>query len=220
MRPRQHTYPGRAPISEFPYFCGFEYDADNDIDQAANWVLENGTEANPWYVGTAVNNGGSRSLYISNTNGSTNAYTMGTASYTFAYATFSFEAGEYSYSYDWRAYGESSFDFIRAAVVPSTVDITAGGYCGFNSTSAVPAGGVAMDGAYRLNQQSSWQTQIGTFTIPSDGLYKVVFLWRNDGSGGTQPPAAIDNIAIARNTCPAPTNLYASYVGTDTIIVS
>jgi hypothetical protein len=208
------------PISTFPYSCGFEYDADNDVDQASDWVLENGTQANPWFVGTAVNNGGTKSLYISNTNGTTNNYNTGTTSYTFAYATFSFDAGEYAYSYDWRANGESSFDFIRAAVVPATVEFTAGEYCGFNNTSGVPAGGMAIDGAYRLNGVSSWQTQVGTFTIANSGLYKVVFMWRNDGSSGTMPPAAIDNLQISRNTCPAPTGLVASYIGQDTIIVS
>ena len=195
------------PISEFPYVCGFEYDPDNDINEGADWVLENGTQTNQWFVGSAVNNGGSRAMYVSNDNGTSNSYTNTTTSYTFAYATFSFEAGEYTYSYDWHAYGESSYDFIRAAVVPNTVEFTAGAYCGFNNTSGVPAGGVAIDGANRLNLQSNWQTQVGTFTIANDGLYKVVFMWRNDGSAGTQPPAAIDNIMIALNTCPAPVAL-------------
>ena len=208
-----------APISEFPYFCGFEIDLDNDINQAADWVLENGTQANYWMVGSATANGGTNSLYITN-NGTSNAYTTGSAAYVFAYATFMFEAGEYAYSYDWKAYGESSYDFIRAAIVPNTVEFTAGDYCGFNNTSAVPAGGIAIDGAYRLNLQSNWQNQVGTFTITTPGVYKMVFMWRNDASGGTTPPAAIDNIQIVRNTCPQVANLTAAYVGADTIILS
>ena len=59
------------PISEFPYSCGFEIDVDNEIDQAVNWVLLGEGQTNYWTVGTTVNNGGSRGLYITN-DGSTN----------------------------------------------------------------------------------------------------------------------------------------------------
>ena len=41
-------------------------------------------------------------------------------------------------------------------------------------------------------------------------------MWRNDGSVGTNPPAAIDNIAISRNTCPAPSNFTVNVQG-DTV---
>ena len=190
------------PISEFPYVCGFEVNDDGE-DEGAIWVLENGTQANYWIVGTNTYSSGSKSLYITN-DGTSNGYNTSSTSYVFAYATFQFEAGEYSYSYDWKANGESSYDFIRAAVVPTSTAITAGSYCGFSNTSAVPTGGVAIDGAYRLNLQSSWQTQNGTFSIAEEGLYNVVFMWRNDGSGGTMPPAAIDNISIEQLTCPSP----------------
>ena len=199
-----------------PYFCGFEL--TDDGNQATDWVLENGSQANYWIVDTAVNNGGSRSLYITN-DGMSNGYNTSSTSYVFAYATFYLVPGEYAYSYDWHAYGESSFDFIRAAVVPSSVEFTAGNYCGFNSTNAVPAGGIAIDGAYRLNLQGSWQNQSGSFTIADAGAYKMVFMWRNDGSGGTMPPAAIDNVQLVLNTCPAPVfDLAASYVTSDSIV--
>ena len=203
------------PVSEFPYSCGFEITEDG-VNQATDWVLENGTQANAWYVGTATQNGGSRSMYVSSDNGSTNSYNTGSTSYVFAYATFSFEAGEYAYSYDWYANGESCCDFIRAAVVPNSVEFTAGSYCGFSSSADVPAGGIAIDGGGKLNQQSSWQNRTGTFNIATAGLYKVVFMWRNDGSVGTNPPAAIDNIAISRNTCPAPSNFTVNVQG-DTV---
>ncbi|MBR6130759.1 MAG: fibronectin type III domain-containing protein, partial [Bacteroidales bacterium] len=202
------------PISEFPYSCGFEN--NNDVNEAADWVFENGTQTNYWMVGEAVNNGGSKALYITN-DGSANSYTVNSSSYVFAYATFDFEAGEYAYSYDWRAQGESCCDFIRAAVVPNSVEFTAGDYCGFSSGSDVPAGGIAIDGGGKLNQQNSWQTRTGTFNIATAGVYKMVFLWRNDGSVGTQTPAAIDNIQVVRNTCPAPSMLSTIVVTADSI---
>lgn len=196
-----HTLAGE-PINQFPYICGFEIDANNE-NEAAAWILENGSENNYWMVGSSTNNGGSNSLYITE-DGTANSYYTSSSSTVFAYAVFYFNAGEYSFSYDWKADGESSYDYLRAAVVPNTVEFTAGSLSGFNNTSGVPTGGIAIDGAYRLNQQSNWQTQSGVFAIPSNGAYKVVFMWRNDGSAGTQPPAAIDNIHIEQLTCPAP----------------
>ena len=86
--------------------------------------------------------------------------------------------------------------------MPSGTILTPGDYSGFNNTSAVPAGGIAVDGAGRLNLQSSWQTQVQEFTLANPGVYTLVFLWRNDPSGGSQPPAAIDNVSLQLNTCP------------------
>ena len=190
-----------------PYYCDFEQSGTN------GWNLINGTQTNQWVVDSATSNGGSRSLYVSNNNGTSNEYTNSSTSYVFAERAINFsEAGEYTYSYDWKANGESSYDFIRAAIVPLTTELTAGDYSGFNNSSAVPAGGIAIDGAYRLNGQSSWQTQSGVFNITTPGTYKIVFLWRNDGSSGNNPPAAIDNVSISRNTCPAPYGLVASDV--------
>ena len=119
-----------------PYFCDFEQSGTN------GWNLINGTQTNQWVVDSATNNGGSRSLYVSNNNGTSNEYTNNSTSHVFAERAITFSmAGEYTYSYDWKANGESSYDFIRAAIVPLTTELTAGDYSGFNNSSAVPAGG-------------------------------------------------------------------------------
>ncbi len=190
-----------------PYNCDFELAGPN------GWEFINGTQANQWCVGSATANGGTRSMYITNDNGTSNSYNISSTSYVFATRSLNFsEASEYIYSYDWKAQAESCCDFIRVALVPASTVLTAGDYSGFNSTSAVPSGGIALDGANRLNQQSSWQTRTGTFRINNPGTYKLVFMWRNDGSVGTMPPAAIDNVAIFANSCPAPYGLTSSNV--------
>ena len=124
-----------ASPATVPYSCDFEFDGAN------GWDLVNGSQANYWMVGNDVNNGGSRSLYITN-DGAANAYTITSTSYSFATRTFSLAAGNYFCSYDWKAQGESSYDFIRVALVPIDVQLTAGDYSGFNNTSAVPAGSI------------------------------------------------------------------------------
>ncbi len=189
-----------------PYSCDFEQDGPN------GWEFVNGTQTNKWYVGNATNNGGTRSMYVSNDNGATHGYNNSSTSHVFAVRTINFSvASEYVYTYDWNCYGEGQYDFIRVALVPASTELTAGDYSGFNNTSGMPAGGIALDGAYRLNGVNSWQTQSGTFRINTPGTYKLVYLWRNDGSSGSGP-AAIDNIAIYPNPCPTPYGLTSSNV--------
>ena len=53
-----------------PFTSGFEDATDNAL-----WQFANGTNTNQWVIGSAVNNGGSSSLYVSNSAGSTNDYT-------------------------------------------------------------------------------------------------------------------------------------------------
>ena len=193
-----------SPAS-LPFYCDFEGAGSN------GWDLINGTQANYWIVGNATANGGSRSLYITD-DGTSNNYS-GSTSYVFASRTFNItDTGNYICSFDWKCNGESSFDFLRAALVPAGTNIEAGSYCGFNNTSGVPTGAIAIDGASRLNLQSDWQTQVSTFNISVPGTYKMVFLWHNDASVYYMPPAAIDNVALVRNTCPAVSDLHTTSI--------
>ena len=189
-----------AAPATVPYNCDFEQPGVN------GWDLIQTSQNNYWIVGNATNNGGTKSLYITD-NGTANSYS-GAASYSFAVRTFNLAAGNYVCTYDWKCQGESSFDFIRAALVPAGVNIEAGDYCGFDNASAMPAGSIALDGGNRLNLQgSSWQNQITEFTLTSAGTYKIVFLWRNDASVYNVPPAAIDNVQLMLNLCPMPQNI-------------
>ncbi len=207
------TTPTSMPAT-VPFICTFEESGNN------GWDLVNGTQANYWMVGSAVSNGGSQSLYITN-DGSTNGYNITSTSYVFATRTINLnDTGYYAYSFDWKCQGESSYDFIRAALVPASTTITAGQYNGFNNSSAVPTGGIALDGAQRLNLVSTWQTRSGTFHLSTPGSYMWVIMWRNDPSAGTQPPAAIDNVMLMVNTCPQVNNLTATNVTSSSVTVN
>ncbi len=172
------------------------------------WVLENGTLTNKWYHGTAASNGeGTKGLYISNTNGSTNAYNNGSTSTVYAYVPINITtAGDYNYSYDWRCYGESSYDYMKVALVPDSYTPTAG-----TSTPSFPTNSILLHSTEYINQQNTWQTQSGMFTLTTPGAYNLVIVWRNDGSQGSGP-AAIDNIVIAGDRCPAPISINVSDV--------
>ncbi|MBR4585084.1 MAG: fibronectin type III domain-containing protein, partial [Bacteroidales bacterium] len=180
-----------------PYVYAFEDATEND-----KWVRENGTQTNQWYIGTASNNGGN-GLYISNDGGQSNAYTISTsyASYVYAYRTIEMTAGDYVVSYDWKGTGESSYDYMRVFLVPSATVLTAGSANGINTTN-VPTGWIALDGASKLNLQSSWQSKTVTVGVNAAGTYNLVFYWRNDTGGGDNPPASVDNISVTKITCP------------------
>ena len=78
----------------------------DDFESDNGWTLVNGNQTNKWTRGTAAANGGSNGLYI--TNGSTNTtygynnYANSNNNMVFAHKAFTFAAGNYIISYDWR----------------------------------------------------------------------------------------------------------------------
>lgn len=196
-----------------PYSADFE-------ENNGGWFFCNGTQQNKWAWGTATNNGGTHALYISNDNGESNEYTNNSTSIVYAAKTFYFEeTGMYSFSYDWKANGEGAtndWDYLRVVLVPNSVEFTPGTRpTGFTNT-AVPEGWLALDGGGLLNLKSEWQHHSSDVAIDQIGLYKVVIMWKNDGSGGKNPPAAIDNFSIAHLDCAKPTGLALSEVEYET----
>ena len=193
----------------FSYSCNFDGDSDT-----AGWVFVNGTQANQWFIGTATNNGGTKSLYISNDNGASNAYNTSSATFVYAYQEFTLTAGGYVVSFDWKANGESSWDYLRVFLAPTSVSLNAGSSPNGTTTSAytwgqeaLPSNVIDLSGTYRMNLSTSWQNRFVDCFVPADGTYRLVFAWANDGSGGTTPPAAVDNIVFTQPTCPRPANL-------------
>ena len=211
-----HTL-GGAPISTYPYICTFTG------SEGRAWTIENGHQTNQWHVGNATWSTldpmatDSMSLYISNDNGSSNSYSISATSNVFAYRTFNMPAGEYVISYDWHNYGESCCDYMLAGLIPVSTELTAGSTSGW-STSSVPGIMLNANGVY--NMVTNWTTRSVTVRIDNAGTYNLAFWWHNDGSVGTMPPAAIDNVKVYRNTCPQVTNLNSPYVTADTIMLT
>ena len=187
----------------------------DDFEAGNSWMLINGNLTNAWAYGSAVNNGGENALYISNDGGTTHAYTITSAAVVYATKAIQIaEDGHYIFSYDWLANGESSYDYIRVALVPADVQLTAATSVPTGvSTTALPTGWIALDGGSKLNLVTDWENK--TVTVPvAAGLYKIVILWKDDTSGGTNPPAAIDNFSVVQAVCEVPTDLNASDITT------
>ena len=187
-----------------------------DFSGANNFSFVNGAQINQWVNGSVAGNPGN-SIYISNDAGVTNAYTTESTSVTQAYRDIAIPVGatSASFSFDWNANGESTYDYLRVWLVPTSfipvagTQITAG-------TGRIQVGG-------NFNQQTTWQTYSNaTLDLSSfaNTTMRLVFEWKNDSSGGTQTPAAVDNISLLIPSCVAPTALASSNIATTTATLS
>jgi hypothetical protein len=203
-----------AVDANHPYSQNFE--TNND------WGFANGTQTNKWSWGSATNNGGTKAIYISNDNGTSYSYTVNSTTVVFASKLLNFAQGTYTFSFNWQAKGEGSsynqYDYLRAVLAPGDIEFTAGSLPSGVGYKTLPDTWIALDGGQQLNLQEGWQSQTAEASV--SGTYTMVFIWRNDSSGGNQPPAAIDNISISYMNCPRPTNLTANNVAGRTATLS
>ncbi|MBK6985355.1 MAG: T9SS type A sorting domain-containing protein [Bacteroidetes bacterium] len=173
----------------------------NDFETCSDWTIVNGAQTNQWFQGTATDNGGTQSMYISNTNGSTNAYTNNTASVVHFYKDISFPAGQscINLTFDWKSDGENNTDYLRVFAIPTSSTPIAG-----TQVSSGQLGG-------NFDQQTTWQTTSLTLPAAYAGTtQRLVFSWRNNGNTGNNPPAAVDNIIITTGVPPSP--VCATYI--------
>jgi len=196
------------------YSCSFD-----DANDSAGWILANGTQTNKWYIGTDASSTTSRALFISGTDSSSNTYVNSSTSIVYAYRAFDLTVGSYYVSYDWKANGETNYDYLRVFLAPGSATFSPGQLPnGSTSTSSytntVPAGWIALDGASRLNMSSVWGTYSAEINVSVADTYLLVFMWCNDGSAGSNPPAAVDNIIFTQPTCPKPVSPYISNLST------
>jgi len=174
--------------------------SDNFEGSTCGWQLVNGDMENAWTWGTAVSHGGTHALYISNDGGTTNAYSYQKATKVMAAKLLHFSEGFYTFNYDWLCNGETSFDFLRVALVPASQELTYGMDFKTIDSPTLPEGWIALDGGSRLNLATSWQSKEVNVSV-GEGTYYLVFAWRNDPTSGNNPPAAIDNVSISRLAC-------------------
>ena len=181
------------PPASVPYSCNFENTTEN-----GNWRFGNATDG--WYIGSATYNSSSKSLYVSANGGTSNSYNS-TYQYIYAYRNLNFNSiGDFVVSYKWKALGETCCDYMRAFLVPASINPTLapGSSNGIGQTGA-PTGWIAVDGGNKLNGQSSWQNGSSVASISATGTYYLVFYWYSDHSnqgGSYNPTAAVDDIQV------------------------
>ena len=167
----------------------------NDFETCSDWTIVNGSQANQWVQGTATDNGGTQSIYISDNGGTSNTYDNGTASVTHFYKDISFPAAQscITLTFDWKADGQNNQDYLQVFAIATSSTPIAG--------TQVSSGALTAD----LRGSTTWQTE--TITLPTSyagTTQRLVFSWRNNNSNGNDPPAAVDNISIATSIPPTP----------------
>jgi hypothetical protein len=166
---------------------------------ANDFVFVNGAQTNIWVYGAATGNP-ANSLYISNNSGAANAYsnTINTVAHAFRPIAIPSGTTLASFSFDWKAVGESCCDYLRVWLVPENFTPTAG--------TQITAGSGRIQVGGNFNNQTTWQTYssaVLNLTTFANTTMRLVFEWRNDGSSGSTP-AAIDNISLSIPSCGVP----------------
>lgn len=192
-----------------------------------DWTILNGMEVNQWAVGSATGNTGN-SLYVTEDNGTTNTYDNGESSVVFAYRDVEVPTGatEVVLSFDWKAVGESNWDYLRVWVIGTDQVPTPGTQItSSNTTGAEQVGGSGNNGNFNVirgGTASAWISEnliLDASSVAGDTV-RLVFEWRNDGGAGSQPPAGVDNIHVSVVTCTAPEDPVLSSVSHNAAVVS
>ena len=221
---------------DLPYTTDFSEGADR------SWLLNNGTCTNYWTMGTIPDTTAS-ALYIT-TNGTNPGYTIASAISTVSAAKL-FTVGEdaqFQISFDVMVGGESSFDYIKlffapasemypaSTVAPTTTDYGYNAYSqyafDFTDYASFSTYTSATTYPYRFNLTNGNVVHIDAI-MPNpnqnpdvNSTAQVVFVWRNDNSGGTQPGAIISNVVVAPVSCPSPEDVMISNLSTTSADVS
>ncbi|MFI5148555.1 MAG: T9SS type A sorting domain-containing protein [Bacteroidia bacterium] len=158
---------------------------------AANgWTVCNGGgSAANWNVGTgSAPQAGARCAFVGLTT-STNDYDHSTSDDIHFYQNVTIPAGQatITLSFNWKGYGESCCDYLEVYLVPTTYTPVAG--------TSMSSSAYSYLGHYNL--QSSWQSASISLPCSNSGTtQRLVFTWHNDGSVGTDPAGAIDNVSL------------------------
>lgn len=200
---------------------GFE----NGTTLASNgWTVVNAA-VNAWTVGTVPTGFTNRSAYISNNGGAAWAYTNTSATASHIYKDITFPAGQsdITLSFNWKALGEtSSWDALIVYTCPTSVIPLTTSPTGTGNTATWNGGSPTAIGSQLWNQGTNLQTFTGCLPASFAGTtQRIVITWKNDGSLGTSPPGAVDNISLVSATPAAPadqaTNLVLTPISTSQI---
>ena len=222
-QPTTVTFTTHMAAQSIPYSTDFAATSDR------NWVLNNGNRPNYWTIGDL---GDESALFVTN-NGTDAAYTVnGAFSIVSAEKLFTIgEASQIQISFDVKVGGEGTFDYLKAffdladASYPAsnTFQSYADYDYGMNSinfpisVSAYPYM-INLTGGNTVHVEAVVPNPNSNPTENSTG--KLVFLWKNDQSDGTQPSAIIYNVSVDAVSCTAPTDLTVSNITTTSAEIS
>lgn len=149
-----------------------------------------------WVVGTAVNSGAitGNSAYVSLDGGETNSYAgISGARTVFFYRDIALPAGQtnIALTFDWKSVGTSGTSWQVFAAPTSYTPI------GTDLQTNVPATIAGLTSITYGSINGVTSKAIGFIPASFAGTtVRLIFMWTNSNGGGTNPPAAIDNISL------------------------
>lgn len=169
---------------------------------AANgWTVANdGNGAVKWVVGTAVNSGAitGNAAYVSLDGGETNSYVgISGARTVFFYRDIAIPAGQtnIALTFNWKSVGTTTSTWQVFAAPTSYTPV------GLDTQLSVPSTIAGVSSIAYGSVNAVTQKAFG-FVPPSFAgtTVRLIFMWSNANGGGTNPPAAIDNISLVSRT--------------------
>jgi len=224
------TFSTTMGTTTLPYSTDFSDGSDQ------NWVLNNGSCTNHWVIGTVSDT--TSALFVTS-NGNTPGYNTNSHALVSAEKLFTVgDAAEFAISFDIKIGGETEFDFLKAYFAPSDSLYPAASLAAnhpyasesysthaINFTNYLQYSTYAY-GPYTFNETGNNIVHV-TVNMPNpnanptpNSTAKLVFVWRNDNSQGNQPAAVVYNVSIEELSCPAPSGLTVSNIGTTTADVA
>jgi hypothetical protein len=168
---------------------------------STDWVLVNGTQVNKWVVSNNATPGFTGNcIYISPSNAApySHGYITVTPTYSYFYKDVAIPAGTttlwllFDYICNgqvvYTGFGPEVRDALRIWTRPTSETVVAG----------QQLNNVLISPGFGYYSQSTWRkvTQFLDVTGFAGSTMRIIFQWYNDGSGGMQPPAALDNIEL------------------------
>lgn len=234
--------PVPVPYDRLPYSEGFE----NADSVAKYWTLNRATPPvkrtllDKWYTSTAEHFTGRNCLLVSDTvtKGAAAIYSSQYARAS-SYVEFDLKPGKYDLSFAWRCLGERTEFVEDYGPKPDSKGEGDGLYVGFmsekegyvNSSSTYQALSAAFMAAHKklkgdaesyYNSQY-WTVETDTVTVAAAGIYRLWFVWNNDGDkfDYMTPSACIDDIQltpISDDVCSKPENVTCVANGMDATV--
>ncbi|MBL7913579.1 MAG: T9SS type A sorting domain-containing protein [Bacteroidia bacterium] len=159
-----------------------------DFEGTSVFNIVNSTQTNKWVIGSATNNGGSKSMYISDNGGTSNNYNVNQPSVVHFYCDFVAPFTScFQIDFDWKCMGQNNYDALRVYKTTTSVTPIAGQSVYQNDSVEL----------LQLNYNSgTYQIASSPVSLYANETFRLIFSWQNDNSQGAQPPASIDNIFI------------------------
>ncbi|MCR5445790.1 MAG: DUF6383 domain-containing protein [Bacteroidales bacterium] len=190
------------------YSCDFE-----DVHENARWhALQ--PNVSKWYIGSAVNNGGSNSLYISPNGGVSNSNSS-SACIALAYRELYLNSGTFQISFDHKfSNGSIYYSYLKVVLIPSSQQFELNDMINPNYFEGLILPQGTIEVSPTMMGRVHWYTENYNINIMVPQWYKMCFVWRRAYDPYTSiVPPAIDNISIAG---PSPSSTV--FVGLDIFV--